>query len=105
MKQPKKNPTFYLDLFKSKEKILINEISQSKIKQLHPNKVYFDFETINSPIRVIDNSLPFMQIVTQCSIIKATKKDKPENLKCENLIIDPKEINTKWFENIIDKLY
>ncbi|MDE6082710.1 MAG: hypothetical protein K2F52_02410, partial [Malacoplasma sp.] len=38
LKQPKKNPTFYLDLFKSKEKILINEISQSKIKQLHPNK-------------------------------------------------------------------
>ncbi|MDE7075216.1 MAG: DUF2779 domain-containing protein, partial [Malacoplasma sp.] len=106
LKQPKKNPTFYLDLFKAKEKILINElVSESKIKQLHSNKVYFDFETINSPIRVIDNSLPFMQIVTQCSIIKATKKDKPENLKCENLIIDPKKITIKWFENIIDKLY
>lgn len=106
LKQPKKNPTFYLDLFKTKEKILINNLmSEAKINKIHLNKIYFDFETINSPIRVIDNSLPFMQIVTQCSIIKATKKDKPENLKCENLIIDPKKINIEWFEKIIDKLY
>lgn len=106
LKQPSKNPEFYLNLFNTKKAGLINnEFCNNKINELKENKVYFDFETISSPIRVIDNSLPFMQIVTQCSIIKSTANSQIENLICDNLIIDPKNININWFKQIIDSIY
>ena len=106
LKQPSKNINFYIDLFSNKNIGLINkEACKKLLSQLYPNKVYFDFETINSPIRVIDDSLPFMQIVTQCSIIKSTQKDDQSKLTCDNLIKDPKNINISWFQEIIDALY
>lgn len=106
LKQPKENMDFYINLFSNKNIGLINNEQCVKLlNKLHPNKVYFDFETINSAIRVIDNSLPFMQIVTQCSIIKSQENDDQSKLTCENLIIDPKKIDISWFKKIIDSLY
>lgn len=107
IKKPSKNPNVFLELFSQKQDWLVNH---DKCKELlgilKSKKVYFDFETINTPIRVIDNSLPFMQVVTQCSIIKFdTKKDKLENLECDNLIVDPLKINLVWFKNVIDEIY
>ncbi|MGL5640101.1 MAG: DUF2779 domain-containing protein [Mycoplasmoidaceae bacterium] len=90
----------------NKKDIILNEcLAFNTLKKLKKNKVYFDFESINTAIRNIDNSLPFNQIVTQCSIIKWFENEEIENLKCDNLIIDPKNINTNWFKEIIDKIY
>ena len=106
LKKPKANPDFYLNLFKKKKKIVVNKsLCNEFLQKLKSTKVYFDFETINSPIRVIDNSLPFMQIVTQCSIITWNQKQKVEDLKCNNLIRDPKKIDIQWFKKVIDSLY
>lgn len=106
LKKPSKNLDFFINLFSTKKIGFINkEVCNNQLNKLHENKVYFDFETISSPIGVIDNSLPFMQIVTQCSIIKSTKKDKMKDLVCNNLIIDPKKIDINWFKKIIDSLY
>ncbi|WP_052664057.1 DUF2779 domain-containing protein [Mycoplasmoides alvi] len=70
---------------------------------LKKKKIYFDFETINPIIRAVDNSFPYAQIITQCSIIKDNGKN--EELNCLNLIIDPKNITVDFFKKIIDSLY
>ncbi|MBO7084450.1 DUF2779 domain-containing protein [bacterium] len=54
-------------------------------------KVFFNFTTINSAIRCLDNTLPFSQIIMQCAISKQT--NKANKLIEENLIIDPKLIS------------
>lgn len=78
------------------------EAAYDLFKKLKAKKVYFDFETISLAIRVIDHSLPFMQIVTQCSIIK----DHGNGFeKEENLIVDPINIKTTFFKKIVDHLY
>lgn len=78
------------------------EAAYDFFKKLKAKKVYFDFETISLAIRVIDHSLPFMQIVTQCSIIK----DHGNGFeKEENLIVDPINIKTTFFKKIVDHLY
>lgn len=72
---------------------------------LKDKKVYFDFETINSSIRAFDKTLPFMQTVTQCSIIKSNNNIDISKWVCNNMMQDPKEISVEWFKNIIDELY
>lgn len=67
-------------------------------------KIYFDFETLNSCLAPIDFCRPYQQIITQVSIIANHNQEKIANLKCENLIIDPKNINISWFKKIIDKI-
>lgn len=84
--------------------LLENQSLKQLINKLKNKKVYFDFETINTAIRPIDNILPFTQIVTQCSIIKDHNK-KNDLDSCLNLIIDPKNINNSWWKVIIDNLY
>ncbi len=74
--------------------------------ELKPKKVYFDFETINSPIRPIDHCLPFMQILTQCSVIIDDNDGTPvDQLKCNNIVIDPKHIEINQFKEVVDALY
>ncbi len=105
IKQPKKNPDFYINLFiNDKNPFVISSQARSLLNKLKSKKVYFDFETINSSIRAIDDSLPFMQIVTQCSILKDHGLGIEKEI-CNNLVIDPVNINTKWFMQIIDDLY
>ena len=82
-------------------------IFQSSVNQfldkIKSQKVYFDFETLNTATRVYDNTLPFRQIVTQSSVI-VDHGDQKE-LVCNNLIIDPITIELKWFQEIVDSLY
>lgn len=102
--------------FKNKDNInLFNEsaplitINQNEFKKLFSTlknkKVYFDFETINSPIRPIDNCLPFMQIITQCSIIIDDQTKNVKDLDCNNIVIDPLNISIDCFKNIVDALF
>lgn len=77
---------------------------QQTLNNLKNKKVYFDFETINSAIRPIDNIFPFTQIVTQCSIIK-DHGSGIENEKCNNLMADPLNLNSSWWKKIVDDLY
>ncbi|MGL4952045.1 MAG: DUF2779 domain-containing protein [Mycoplasma sp.] len=73
---------------------------------LKKKKVYFDFETISSPFRPIDNCLPFAQIITQCSIIKDHNDGtRIADLECSNLLFDPKNITIQNFKDLIDELY
>jgi len=94
------------DLFSStSEDIIINKnLTLSILKELKIKKVYFDFETINTSIRPLNNCVPFMQIVTQCSIIKNLGNEN-DNSKCINLCIDPLKINLNYFKEIIDELF
>ena len=95
-------------ILNNKKSIIINDVSWVKqiLSNLKQKKVYFDFETINSSIRAIDNTLPFMQIVTQCSIIIHDNCKIPVNeLNCNNILIDPKNIKIDDYKNIVDSLY
>lgn len=107
LKRPNKNPNVYLKLFNDIKKIKINfKKCDFFLNLLKQKKVYFDFETISTPIRVIDNSLPFMQVITQCSIIKFDElKNNFDDLECNNLIVDPKKINIDWFKKNVDEIF
>ncbi|MGL4948592.1 MAG: DUF2779 domain-containing protein [Mycoplasma sp.] len=73
---------------------------------LKNKKVYFDFETISSPFRPINNCLPFAQIITQCSIIKDHNDGvKIADLECSNLLFDPLNITIQNFKDLVDDLY
>lgn len=102
-----KNSELYLKVFNEtlnkKNKYWVSNEAIINFERLKSKKVYFDFETINQAIRVIDKSLPFMQIITQCSIIK-NHGDGIEDT-CLNLICDPKDINKDFFKKIVDSLY
>ena len=102
-----KNDEKYRMFMLSNDEVLVNEGSINLlISNLKDKKVYFDFETLNSSIRVIDNSLPFMQIITQCSIIVDHNDGTDgKDLKCNNILLDPKEITINDFKNIVDSLY
>lgn len=104
-KSSKDNPTTFADLFnKNSKEVQINKDKMNRfIGKIHNTKVYFDFETINTAIRSVDNSFPFTQVVTQCSILKI--KDSKELSDCDNLICDPKYIDIEWYKKIIDTLY
>lgn len=96
------------DLFLSdNNEILLNkDLLNSLFLNLKDKKVYFDFETMNTSIRTIDNSFPFMQIVTQCSIIKDNCDNTSySEMKCNNIVIDPLFITINDFKKIIDSLY
>lgn len=82
---------------------IVDKQYKDLLNNLKLKKVYFDFESINPGIRVIDNSLPFMQVVTQCSII--VSDDSNPNLNCKNLMCDPQNITINFFKEIIDNLY
>lgn len=71
--------------------------------QSKPKRVYFDFESINTAIRPMDNVFPFNQIITQNSIVKT--KNYYEEYFTEDMIVDPININLTWIKSIIDHLY
>ena len=104
-----KNP---LSAEKNKKRFLLNNedfvINKERFNNLlikiKPKKVYFDFESINPAIRVVDNSLPFTQVITQNSYI-IQNDENIVNLVCNNMMIDPNEIDVNWFKKIIDALY
>ncbi len=98
----------YHDFFDEKAPaITVNRVGLREMwDELQPKKVYFDFETINSPIRPIDNCLPFMQILTQCSVIIDDNDGTPvKDLKCNNIVIDPLNITLQDFKHVVDSLY
>lgn len=97
------NQTFF-NLYKNNQ-IKIYQAAVDLFAKLKSKKVYFDFESINSAIRAVDNSFPFTQTVTQNSIIIDDGSCDIKNLKCTNMIIDPREINNEWFKAIIDKIH
>lgn len=107
IKKPNKDPGKFENLFLGHEKEnfqIFQEETQKIINTLKTKKVYFDFESINSAIRVIEKSYPFMQAVTQCSIIK-DHGNGVKTEKCTNLVKDPNLIDNQWFKEIIDSLY
>lgn len=107
IKKPSKNPFVFKNLFSNPNTYLINKnLCLEMLESLSNKKVYFDFETINTPIRVVDNSLPFMQVVTQCSIIKYDREtNKLDDVFCQNLIVDPLKIEQQWFKDVVDGIY
>ncbi len=72
--------------------------------KLKNKKVYFDFETINSAIRAFDDTTPFTQVVTQCSILIDDGKGIDKAI-CKNLLTDPYNIKLSFFEEIVDELF
>ena len=68
-----------------------------------PKRVYFDFESINTAIRPMDNVFPFNQVITQNSIIKT--RNFYDEYFAEDMIVDPININVAWIKSIIDHLY
>lgn len=105
--EKEKNSELYLKVFQKtinkENKYWVSNEALINFKRLKSKKIYFDFETINQAIRVIDKSLPFMQIITQCSIIKNHGNGIEDS--CLNLIVDPKDINKDFFKKIVDSLY
>lgn len=96
----------YISLFFNKNSVdseINKENYDALIKCLKPKQVYFDFETINPAIRVVNNSLPFMQIVTQCSIL--VNHNDGMKQQCNNLMGDPAKLSINFFKEIIDNLY
>ncbi|WP_412032400.1 DUF2779 domain-containing protein [Malacoplasma muris] len=105
LKESKDQKCSYKEIFTSSDLIKVDyEKTQKLLDQLKTKKVYFDFETINTAIRSIDKSLPFAQIITQCSIIKDLGQNVI-NAGCNNMIIDPTKINDKWLMDIVDNIY
>lgn len=76
------------------------------LSQLKDKKVYFDFESINTAIRAVDNSTPFLQAITQCSIIKDHNDGTPiSEVQCLNMCRHPRKIDIPWMKEVIDNLY
>ncbi|MCV3743352.1 DUF2779 domain-containing protein [Ureaplasma sp. ES3154-GEN] len=87
-------------------KVIVNKSNVlALLQKLKPKKVYFDFESINTAIRVFDNTFAFTQIITQNSVIVYEPSVAYENLECNNMMCDPKKITVQWFKDIVDSLY
>ncbi len=85
--------------------VIDKPLTKKFLDQLKDKKVYFDFETINIATRVIDDTFPFMQIITQCSIIISDGTKPYSALTCNNIVIDPLNITIDGFKNVVDSLY
>lgn len=100
-------PNYYDLFFNSNSPIILNHQTYNELlSKLKNKKVYFDFETINLATRVVDNTYPFSQIITQCSIIKDHHNEiSVDALSCNNIVIDPLKIEIDEFKKVIDELY
>lgn len=94
----------YKEWYDKKEDFFNIELIQQLDQKIYPNMVYFDFETINSAIRPLDNTYPFEQIITQCSITYL-HKDNLSEMRDEDLIYDPLNLTLKDYEYMVDKIY
>ncbi|MBO6073462.1 DUF2779 domain-containing protein [bacterium] len=91
--------------------------------QSRPNRVYFDFESINSAIPPMDDVFPLTQVITQNSVIKTEvrgnnhyyeyenelnneqkSKSSDQVIAEPNMIRDPTKLNTTWLKKVIDRL-
>jgi hypothetical protein len=93
--------TFYRRV-KSNE--IWNKDSKQKINELKSKKVYFDFESLNTSIRVVDNTLPFMQTVNQVSIIIDNGSGVDQKTHCNNILFDPQQMNIENYKKIVDSI-
>ncbi len=96
---------FDKDKYNQTRDIIFNPANLKDYVDVTKNKriVYYDFETINTVISSVDGAFPYQQIPTQCSYIVVDEEGK--EIEKNNLIIDPKKVDIKWLENIIEKLY
>jgi hypothetical protein len=78
------------------------EETKQYFNKLKSKKVYFDFESINPATRVVDDTTPYTQVVTQVSVIKDDCQGIGDS---NNIVIDPQNINTNDFKKIIDAIY
>lgn len=93
--------SFYLG---NDDKIFIDDANKLwDLLQSKNKRVYFDFESINTAIRPMDNVYPFNQTITQNSIVKT--KNFYDEYYCEDMIKDPKYLDVNWIKSIIDNLY
>ncbi len=99
-----KNRKKYEKCYLGKEDVIYLENCNNLLNTMKDKKVYFDFETINTAIRSLDDTPPFAQIITQCSIIKSNDKPITE-WNCDNLVCDPKNITIEFLKDMVDKLY
>ncbi len=91
------NAKFEKTINKEKYNILLNTLKEKR--------VYFDFETINPAFRLIDNTTPFTQVVTQCSIIIDDVNHDYNNVLCNNLMADPANYDISFLKEMVDALY
>ncbi|WP_031489234.1 DUF2779 domain-containing protein [Ureaplasma canigenitalium] len=92
-------------LFKDNKSLIDSTNTTRLFQSIKKKKVYFDFESINSAIRVFDYTLPFTQIVTQNSYIIDDGETKTEDFVCHNMMCDPTKVDVSFFKDIIDALY
>lgn len=99
-----KNKAFYDEtLFGQIDVTIFSNACANFMSEIKPKKVYFDFETVNTAIRAYDHTLPFRQIITQSSVI--VDHNDGSDLDCQNLIVDPANVDENWFRKIVDSLY
>jgi hypothetical protein len=79
-----------------------NDETKQYFNKLKSKKVYFDFESINPATRVVDDTTPYTQVVTQVSVIKDDGQGIGDS---NNIVLDPQSINTNDFKKIIDAIY
>jgi hypothetical protein len=73
--------------------------------QLSNKKVYFDYESINLASRVMDDTVPFMQVCNQVSVLFDHGDGNIVNKNgTTNTVIDPLEMNIDAFKKIIDAI-
>ncbi len=104
IKSSEKNINRITNILVNKKDLINLQNSKKLLSKINSKKVYFDFETICPAIRVIDNSLPFSQIITQCSIIKSSSENISQ-WEAINLVYDPKKVNINCFKEVVDNLY
>lgn len=82
---------------------IFNPNAINKFNELKPKKVYFDFESLNLALRVVDNYPPFMQTVNQVSVI--FNHGNKKLITTNSIVIDPKDgINANDFKKIINAI-
>ena len=104
IKSSKENINRIVNILINKKDLINLQNSKNLLSKINSKKIYFDFETICPAIRVIDDSFPFSQIITQCSIIKSSEKNISE-WEAINLVYDPKKVDINCFKEIVNILY
>ncbi len=94
---------YLLGVSKSRNAPYFSEHAIEFIKSIRNKKVYFDFESLNLAIRVVDKYPPFMQTVNQVSVIIDDGKGLHHLKEIPPVVIDPiNGINKDDFKVIID---
>jgi hypothetical protein len=83
---------------------IYSDRTKNKFNELKSKKVYFDFESINTATRIIDDTLPFMQCVNQVSVIFDHGCGINAHTLCNNLLIDPLKMDKEKYKLIVDAI-